>query len=277
MSSATTGYEAGAADYDRLTGRWSRLYVSSLASAAGVSAGDSVLDVAAGTGEAAVGLGSCVGAEGRILAVDLSPGMLRLAASKLAGLPVRFAVMDGQRLACPSGVFDAVVCQLGLMFFPEPLRGLEEFRRVLRSGGRLAVQVWSRPDRVPFYGFLADALSREFPEPQRAALYQPSALADPDRLRALMSGAGFRDVSVTPERRGDSFESFEEYWEPIERGGSRLGQIYLGLTANRRRVVREEVGRSMSPFQSGRRLVLEAEAFIGRGVKPDAREGTEGG
>ena len=179
--------------------------------------------------------------------------------------------MDGQRLACRSGIFDAVVCQLGLMFFPEPLRGLEECREPCASGGRIALQVWSQPDRVPFYGILADALIREFPD-QRDALYRPSSLADPDRLLALLVRAGFRDVSVTPERHGLAFESFEEYWQPIEAGASRIGQFYLELPESRRQVVREEVRGRMSSFQSGGRLTLEAEAFIGRGLRRDARE-----
>ena len=267
-SRSTRTYDAGASAYDRLTGRWSRLYVPSLLGAAGVASGHSVLDVPAGTGEASVGLASQVGATGRVLAVDLSLPMLRVAADKVAGLPVRIAIMDGQQLACRAKTFDAVVCQLGLMFFPEPLRGLEEFWRVLRLGGRIALQVWSRPDRVPFYGLLADALSSELPE-QRDTLYQPSALADTGRLHTLLARAGFSDVSVAPERRSLAFESFEDYWEGVEAGGARLGQFYVGLPESQRRQVQEEVQRSMEPFRSGAdgRLVLEVEAFIGRGVK----------
>ena len=265
-SGAERTYDAGASAYDRLTGRWSRLYVPSLLSAAGVAPGHSVLDVAAGTGGASVELAAQVGATGRVLAVDLSLPMLRVAAGKVAGLPVRFAVVDGQRLACRPQSFDAVVCQLGLMFFPEPLRGLEEFRRVLRPGGRIAVQVWSRPDRVPFYGLLADALSRHLPQ-ERAILYQPSALADGDRLHTLLTAAGFDDVAVIAERRSLAFESFEDYWEGIESGGARLGQFYLGLPESGRRTVREEVHRSMARFTSGNRLVLEVEAFIASGLR----------
>jgi ubiquinone/menaquinone biosynthesis C-methylase UbiE len=264
-------HDDGAAAYDRFTGRWSRLYVPCLVAAAEVASGHSVLDVAAGTGGATVALASRVGAAGRVLAVDLSLAMLRVAASKLAGLPVRVTVMDGQRLACRPRSFDAVVCQLGLMFYAEPLRGLEECWRVLRPGGHIALQVWSRADRVPFYGLLADALSRELPE-QRDALYRPSALADADRLHALLTRAGFRDVSVTPERRSLVFESFADYWEAIEAGASRIGQFYLELPESRRRAVREEVQGRMTPFRSGGRLVLEAEALIGRGVRREARE-----
>lgn len=267
MPQRASPYDAGAAAYDRLTGRWSRLYVPSLVAAAGVAGGHSVLDVAAGTGEATVGLASQVGASGLVMAVDLSLPMLRVATGKLAGRRARVAVMDGQRLACRPQSFDAVVCQLGLMFFAEPLRGLQEFRRVLRPGGRVVLQVWSVPDRVPFYAFLADALRRHLPAAQHDTLYLPSSLADADGLGKLLTEAGFDEVSVTPERRRLAFEAFEEYWDAIEAGGARLGQFYVELSESGRRAVREEVRARMAPFESGGRLVLESEALIGRGVR----------
>jgi ubiquinone/menaquinone biosynthesis C-methylase UbiE len=267
MSAKASSYDAGAAAYDRLTGRWSRLYVPVLVAAAGVAGGHSVLDVAAGTGEATVGLALQVGPAGLVMAVDLSLPMLRVATGKLASRRAHVAAMDGQLLACRPQSFDAVVCQLGLMFFTEPLQGLQEFRRVLRPGGRVALQVWSRPDRVPFYGFLVDALSRHLPAAQQDTLYMPSRLADGVGLGKLLTEAGFAEVSVTPERRSLAFEAFEEYWEAIEAGGGRFGPLYLELPESRRRAVREEVEARMAPFESGGRLVLEAEALIGRGVR----------
>src|SRR5262249_3975474 len=172
--------------------------------------------------------------------------------------------MDGQDLACKDRSVDVVICQLGLMFFPNVTRGLEEFRRVLRPHGRLAIQVWSRPDRVSFFGMLADALNRYFPD-QRDVLYSPAALADPDRLEQLLATAGFRDVSVVKETREIAFTSFDEYWGGIEAGGGRLGQFYLGLRDAERRTVRDEVSRHMARFESSGLLVLEAEALIGTG------------
>src|SRR5262249_20110756 len=135
-----------------------------------------------------------------------------------------------------------------------------------RSRGVVALQVWSRPDRVPLYGVVADALSREYPA-ERDALYRPLALADAERLHALLTRAGFADVSVTPERRSLAFDTFEDYWEAIEAGAARMGQFYVALPADRRHAVREEVERGMARFLVDGRLVLEAEALIGRGVK----------
>jgi ubiquinone/menaquinone biosynthesis C-methylase UbiE len=188
-----------------------------LLAAAGLTVGQTVLDVAAGTGGLAVMAASRVGPSGRVIATDISLPMLHVAKGEIAGLPVDLVVSDGQDLACRDRSFDVVTCQLGLMFFPDALRGLREFRRVLRGGGRLAIQVWSRPDRVPFFGIVADALSRYYPK-QRDILYLSSALADPDHLHGLLADAGFGDVSVVAATREVAFDSFDQYWSAIEAG-----------------------------------------------------------
>jgi ubiquinone/menaquinone biosynthesis C-methylase UbiE len=257
-------FDAGAAAYDQVTGRWSRTFRSALLAAAGVTGGQTVLDVAAGTGGLAEMAASHVGGSGRVIATDISLPMLRAAQEKVAGLPVHAVAMDGQDLACRDGSCDVVLCQLGLMFFPDVGRGLREFRRVLRPNGRVAVQVWSTPDRVPYFGLLADALSAHFKD-QRDAVYAPSALADPVRLERLLAGAGFRDASVVAETRELAFDSFDQYWSGIEAGGGRLGQFYLQLPHDRRRAVRDEVAGRIARFESAGRLVLSAEALIGTG------------
>jgi len=150
------------------------------------------------------------------------------------------------------------------MFFPDRNAGLQEFRRVLRAHGRLAVQTWSSPDRVPFFGLLSDALSRYFPN-ERAALYSPSALSDPDHLEDLLTAAGFDDVSVVTETRDVAFGSFDEYWSAIEAGGGRMGEFYLALSNANRRGVQAEVRERMAQFRAGSRLILKAEALIATG------------
>src|SRR5260370_26940640 len=89
------------------------------------------------------------GPASRVVGADISLPMLRGALAKLGARPVRLAAMDGQALACRDATFDAVISQLGLMFFPDPLAGLSECRRVLRPGGRLAAALVSTPDPRP--------------------------------------------------------------------------------------------------------------------------------
>ena len=121
--------------------------------------------------------------------------MLTAARARLGDESFQPVATDGQALAFRDGSFDAVVCQLGLQFFPDPARGLAEFRRVLRPGRCAAVCVIATPDRAPMWGVLADALSRHLPE-QRDTLHLTFALADPERLEHLLRMAGFRDVRV---------------------------------------------------------------------------------
>jgi len=93
--------------------------------AARVSPGQRVLDMATGTGEAALMGAEAVGARGTIVGVDISLPMLRGALAKPRARPIRLAAMEGQALALRHE-------QLGLMFFPDPVDGVREARRVLR-------------------------------------------------------------------------------------------------------------------------------------------------
>ena len=123
-------------------------FVPFLLHAAHIARGMRVLDIAAGTGLAAEAALGVVGPAGHVTAADLSPAMVEKARARLGNANnVSVAVEDGQALSFSDKSFDAVVCSLGLMFFPDPLRGLAEFRRVLRPGGRAAVSVNTLPGR----------------------------------------------------------------------------------------------------------------------------------
>ena len=122
-----------------------------------------MLDVSTGTGEAALMALRTVGASGFVVGADISPAMLDGARVRL-NEPLFWPVAaDGQGLPFRNASFDCVICQLGLQFFANPALGLAEFRRVLRSGGSVAVCVISTPDKAPMWGILADAISRFLP------------------------------------------------------------------------------------------------------------------
>jgi ubiquinone/menaquinone biosynthesis C-methylase UbiE len=260
---AATGQPVSVDAYDHYLGRWSRLFVPSLLAAAEVGAGHRALDVATGTGEAALMAIPAVGPRGMVVGTDISVGMLEAARARLP-VPFRAVAADGQALPFGNGCFDAVVCQLGLMFFPEPARGLAEFRRVLRSGGCAAVCVISSPGKAPMWGPLAEALGRCLPD-QRQAFYLGFALADARRLEHMFVTAGFRDVRVTPEIRYGTIASFDEYWASVEAGTGQMPLAFLTLTEAQQRVVREEVRTKLLPYVSNGRLEMSVEMLIGSG------------
>jgi SAM-dependent methyltransferase len=204
-----------------------------------------------------------VGTEGVVVGADISPGMLTSARTRLYGSPFLPVAADGQVLPFRDASFDAVICQLGLQFFPDPARGLSEFRRVLRKDGTVSICVISTPDRAPMWGNLAEVLSHFLPE-LREVLFLSFALQDPNRLDAMLVGAGFRDVRVERAIREGSFESFADYWEPIEAGVGSI-QAYLRLVAADRRAVREEVRSRLSRFELNGKLRISVEMLIGSG------------
>ena len=135
-----SGQAVDASAYDRWVGRWSRLFVPSLLAAAQVSPDGVVLDVSTGTGEAALMALPIVGSSGMVVGADIAPEMLEAARIRLNAPLFRPVAADGQALPFKDDSFDAVICQLGLQFFPDPALGLLEFRRVASSwrlGGRM--------------------------------------------------------------------------------------------------------------------------------------------
>jgi ubiquinone/menaquinone biosynthesis C-methylase UbiE len=250
--------------YAQYIGRWSRLFVPAMLAAAEVAVGDRVLDVAAGSGEAAAMALPAVERTGGVVGADISWAMLHAARARLSSASFRPVVMDGQALAFRDASFDAVVCQLGLQFFPDPARGVMEFRRALRPRRWAAVCVISTPERAPMWGVLADVLSRYLPD-QREALHLGFALADTARLERLFGAAGFRDIRVQREVRQGTVESFDEYWRPIEAGTGQIPQAYLALPESSRRAVREEVHARLSEFEVDGRLFMSVEMLIAAG------------
>jgi ubiquinone/menaquinone biosynthesis C-methylase UbiE len=214
--------------------------VPAVLAAAEVTPGQRLLDVSTGTGEAALAALPIISTSGLVIGADIAPAMLEAASSRLnqsAFLPV---AADGLKLPFSDSSFDAVVCQLGLQFFPDPALGLPEFRRVLRTGCFAAVCVIATPDRAPMWGILADAIGRFLPA-QREIVHLSFSLADPKRLERLFTGAGFQDVRVKHATREGTNESFDDYWEPIEAGVGSIPQAYLTLSEANRQSVREEV------------------------------------
>ena len=158
--------------------------------------GQSVLDVACGTGAVATGAAVRVGTTGSVTGVDNNPGMLAVASAR-SRHQVRWQEADAQLLPFPDGSFDRVICQLGLQYFPDRLAAMEEMHRVLRSGGRAVVLVWRDLDHSPGFAALASALETHAGPAAATIMRAPFVFGDdPAPLVSLHKDAGFADVTV---------------------------------------------------------------------------------
>jgi ubiquinone/menaquinone biosynthesis C-methylase UbiE len=235
---------AGADGYDQGFGSVSGQFVPTLLRLARVGPGHRVLDIATGSGVAAAAAVEAIGPSGQVIAADVSPAMLDKARQRIGERAnVAFAVEDGQALTFPDCAFDAVLCAMGLMFFPDPARGLAEFRRVLREGGWAAVSVNTTPERA-FVTRVDAIIGRHVPERSTAAA-QCFSLGDAQLLQSLFATAGFQDIATNTETRRFPFASFSAYFAPIENGQGPTGQIFATLPAPLQQVVRDDVRRQL--------------------------------
>lgn len=193
-----------------------RQWAEPMLDAATVTAGDSVLDVACGTGVLARTAQSRVGPEGSVTGLDLGPGMLAVAEAIEPG--VTWLDGDAGDLPFADASFDAVVCQFGLMFFPDPVRAVREMLRCVKPGGRIAVAVWEALERSQAYPISVDLLDRRAGPAAAEALRAPFALGETDELRRLFTDAGAETVSITTQRGTATFPSVRVMVEADLRG-----------------------------------------------------------
>ena len=192
------GWDAAVERYNEMASQISDEIAPLLCDLAGVQDGLRVLDVGAGPGTVALAA-AARGAE--VTAVDFSPGMierLRRNAAEL-GVEVDAEVMDGQALTFEDDTFDAAVSSFAVIFFPRRDQGFSELNRVVRSGGTVAVSVWSTPDRMDFFKVIAEGVQRALPDLPSRPPPDWLAIASPDGLRKAMLDAGAAEVEVHTE------------------------------------------------------------------------------
>ncbi|PWU21351.1 MAG: SAM-dependent methyltransferase [Candidatus Rokuibacteriota bacterium] len=151
-----------------------------------------VLEVAAGTGVVTRKLASVLPASASIVATDLNQSMLDLASTLGASRPVEWRQADAIELPFPDGAFDAVVCQFGVMFFPDKSRAFSEAHRVLRPGGVFMWSVWDRLEENEFADTVTTALAGLFPDdPPRFLARTPHGYHEHATIERDLAAGGF--------------------------------------------------------------------------------------
>ncbi len=178
-----------------------------LCSAAGVAAGQRVLDVACGTGALTVAVADRVLPDGAAYGLDANPEMLAVARRKHGA--IHWCEGRAEYLPFDDATFDAVVSQFGLMFFDDRTAALREMWRVLRPGGRLAVAVCDSIEQSPGYASFAALLDRLFGKRIGDAFRAPFVLGNTDALRALCAGAGISAANIVQRKGTVRFESVD--------------------------------------------------------------------
>jgi len=186
-----------------------RPYAEVLAERAQRSHPKRILETAAGTGVVTSELARALPAA-EIVATDLNQAMLDVAATRVSAANVSFREADALALPFEDSSFDLVVCQFGVMFYPDKVKGNSEARRVLRHGGRYLVAIWDDIARNPLSNLAHEGLQKLFPDnPPMFMKRGPFSYHDPEWIERDLAAAGFSDVTietVTLESRSASAE-----------------------------------------------------------------------
>lgn len=228
---------------------------------AGIGPGQRVLDVAAGAGDQTLDIARRVGPTGQVLATDLSPAILALAQASAtrAGLTqVSTLVADGEELDVEAESFDAAVCRLGLMLFPDPARALRAMYRALRPHGGVCTMVFGRVERNPCITTVVRTAFEHarLPAPEPTKPGGLLSLGQPELLDRLFKAAGFRDVATTLVDAPFRLPTAHDYVEFVRSSASPIQQILGRLDPAAQQHAWEDIEARLGRF-------MTSEGFVG--------------
>lgn len=218
----------------------------------GPERGQTILDLAAGTGVAGFAAAGVVGSEGRVIVSDFAEQMVDAAARHAARLGltnVECRVLDAEQLELADGAVDGVVCRWGYMLMADPAAAFRETRRVLRQGGRLAFAVFTGPEENP-WGSLPVAVLVEQGHMPRPEVGAPGlfALADRDRLSGLLAEAGFSQPRFEEVAFTWRFADADAFWTFLNEAAGAITIVLDRLDHDERLRAGQEIRRRAEAF-----------------------------
>jgi ubiquinone/menaquinone biosynthesis C-methylase UbiE len=224
-----------------------------------------VLEIACGTGRVTRHLLPILTHEGNLLATDLNPDMIALAKSRVIGEHIQWQVADAQQLPFDPNSFDHVICQFGVMFFPDKDAAFSEVYKVLQPGGKFIFSVWDNMMYNPRVFVLNKVMDELFKEEAPDFLKKgPYSFFDKDEIRDKLLKAGFQDISIEIVQKTTNLKNVDEVIIGFV-DGSPLSSFLINKPAaiqdEVRKRLREELNKQIEQYSSTmplQALVIEA-------------------
>lgn len=269
-SKAPAGWDSIAAEYDEVVTPMAMRFAEEVLGRVRVGPGIRLLDVAAGSGALSIPAAR-LGAQ--VVATDIASGLIerlkmRAHTEGLANLDAR--VMDGQSLDLAPGSFDVSASQFGVNLFPDLARGVRELARVTKPGGTVLIAAFGDPRKVEFMGFFMGALKATVPAftPPDLSNAPPTSLADPEKLRHVLTDAGLTDVAVETITWRMRLRSGSHLWDLIMSSNPMGRGLVANLTDDQRADVKSVLdGLLRERSSNGPTAVLTTPVNIGTGTK----------
>jgi ubiquinone/menaquinone biosynthesis C-methylase UbiE len=239
-------------------------WVPALVELLSLQPGQSVLDVACGTGSVTRHVISQVGREGRVVGLDFNANMLEMA--KRMAPEIEWHEGNALDLPFSEQEFDAVVCQQGLQFFPDKPQALREMHRVLKPSGRLGLALWCRIETSPGHHALAQGLERCVNKEAATLMYNVFGLGEPKTISALLEEAGFREIYIRQEERMARFPTQDDFTQYVVMG-SVLGRTGVKVSGEALKSLIADVNEALQPYVQPDGLSFPMQAHLVRATK----------
>lgn len=225
-----------------------------------------ILELACGTGRVTTHLVKLLDQKARLVASDINNDMLENAKTKVNDNRVQWKVVDAQELPFSDNCFDHVICQFGVMFFPDKLKAFKEVHRVLSAKGTFLFNTWGSLNDNDAALLIRDVLKEVFNDEAPDFLQKGAySFYDPGVVEKLLTEAGFKYVSVEPVRKTTQFTE-----EELTKGfldGTPLSSFLAGREASIREVVEQKLRHAIQQ-QFGFRPSSKMLAYACIGIKP---------
>lgn len=231
---------------------------------------DTVLDVAAGTGEPGLTIASIV-KSGKVMITDLSEGMLEVAVENA----VKKGISNYETIACDvcelpfeDETFDAISCRFGFMFFPDMLLAVKEMTRVLKPGGKIAASVWGQPDKNFWITATLSVLNKNMELPS-VPIGAPGMFrcSNPGFMTELFKQAGLKNISEKEITGKVNYENNVTYWNFMNDVVAPVVSAMSKAENGTKEKIRKEVYELIDEIHPDKRARLDFGAVIVSGVK----------
>jgi SAM-dependent methyltransferase len=234
--------------------------------------GETILELAAGTGIVGFTALGALGGDTRLIVSDFAAAMVeteRRQGARLGFDRVEYRVLDAEALDLPDESVDGVLCRWGYMLFGDPARAFAETHRVLRAGGHVSCAVFAGPEQNPWAALPMAAIveSGHLPPPKPG---QPGilALADTARLKQLFADAGLTDPEIEEVPYVFPFTGEDDYWRFLTDVAGAISMALARLDEDARAEVRTNLAERLDPFRTDEGIDLPAVSLVAAAARP---------
>jgi ubiquinone/menaquinone biosynthesis C-methylase UbiE len=227
--------------------RWAQIFVERAAP----RPGEYVLDVACGTGIGARLAAAQVGPTGKVVGLDVDPGVIEVA-RRISGdstTPMEWHCASALEMPFENGSFDLVLCLQGLQFFPDRLKGFAEIHRVLKPSGRLVASLWGPLESNKGHHAVVQALERQ--QADAAPAKRACSFSNPEDIRRTAEQAGFAKIEIKTEDGVSQFASLQSFLDGMTRGSPSTRHAVAKLSADARERFVHDVREALAPCVVG--------------------------